>query len=169
MTHFARNNENYYWNGGAFCVNCGKLEGNVTNNGVHPIWHNGCKPGCNSTWEDQDAVCEDYEYAQLMDEEERWAQAQYDPREEEEEEEAYLAYEREMDTLSRKASCTGPPMFPMELLVDGYDITDLILRDDEYEPYDEETECEARREYDREMDVNDEREMDREVKTRVHD
>ena len=103
MAHFARNNGNYYWNGGAFCVNCGKLEGNVTNNGVHPIWHRDCKSGCNSTWEDQDPICEDYEYAELMEEEERWRNACRDPREEDQEaEESYLEYERRREEYARQ-------------------------------------------------------------------
>jgi len=60
---------NHYWDNGAFCVNCGILTGNVTNNGIHPIWHAGCKPGCNSTWEDQEPIMSDDEYAQVIDEE----------------------------------------------------------------------------------------------------
>lgn len=97
MAQYSQNG-NYYWNGGAFCVNCGNLKGNVTNNGVHPIWHANCKTGCNSTWEDQDAICEDYEYAELMDDEERWREACRDPVEEEREAmESYLEYQRQMD------------------------------------------------------------------------
>jgi len=46
-------NNNYYWSNGAYCENCGILTGNVTNNGVQPIWHEGCKPGCKSVWHDQ--------------------------------------------------------------------------------------------------------------------
>jgi hypothetical protein len=187
MSNFTRNNENYYWNGGAFCVNCGKLDGDVTNNGVHPIWHKGCKLGCNSTWEDQDfSPCDDYEYAHLLDEEERWNEACRDTREEEDE--SYLEDERRMDvmeyesrceeweredmanedqvvsprhdTLNQRASCTGPPVFPMELLVNGYNLHDLILDGDDYDPYDEETELEARRQYDREMEAEDREEYE---------
>lgn len=58
----APRNNNYYWNNGAFCENCGILTGNVTNNGIYPIWHAGCKPGCNSVWEDQDPIVSDDEY-----------------------------------------------------------------------------------------------------------
>ena len=235
MSNFARN-ENYYWNGGAFCKNCGVLKGNVTNDGIHPIWHDGCKSGCNSTWEDQEfSACDEHEYAHLLDEEERWEQAQYDPREEEE---PYLEDERQMEYDSRceeweredmsyedrvvtpRASSTGPPEFPMELIVNGYDPTDVceseemgyealiqtpanerindedwerikidweqfkaecrfpikdqsyviqrleahaetmneIDGNEEYEPYNEETERESRQQYDREMDLEDERE-----------
>lgn len=97
MAQYSQNG-NYYWSGGAFCVNCGNLKGNVTNNGVHPIYHANCKTGCNSTWEDQDPICEDYEYAELMDEEERWREACRDPSEEELDElYSYLEYERQME------------------------------------------------------------------------
>lgn len=60
MSNFARNN-NHYWDNGAFCENCGILTGNVTNNGVLPIWHEGCKPGCTSVWQDQDPLSDDDE------------------------------------------------------------------------------------------------------------
>jgi hypothetical protein len=74
MSNAPQNNNNY-WNGGAFCENCGILTGNVINNGIYPIWHAGCKPGCNSHWEDQDPIVSDDEYAHMMDEEERWREA----------------------------------------------------------------------------------------------
>lgn len=45
---------NCYWDGGAFCVNCGILQGNVYDDGVHPIWHPNCKTGCMSSWNSQD-------------------------------------------------------------------------------------------------------------------
>lgn len=75
MSNFTRNN-NHYWNGGAFCANCGILKGNVINNNVHPIWHPRCKPGCNSTWEDQEPLEyeeteEDRFYRELEEEEEQ--------------------------------------------------------------------------------------------------
>ena len=60
MSNAPRNN-NYYWDNGAFCENCGILTGNVTNNGILPIWHTGCKPGCNSVWYDQDPMSDDDE------------------------------------------------------------------------------------------------------------
>jgi hypothetical protein len=59
------------------------------------------------------------------------------------------------DTLNQRAQSTGPPLFPIELLVNGYDLTDLILDEDEYDPYDEETELEARRQCEREMEAED--------------
>ena len=52
-------NKNHYWNNGAFCENCGILTGNVINNGILPIYHKGCKPGCKSVWEDQDPMSDD--------------------------------------------------------------------------------------------------------------
>jgi hypothetical protein len=53
--------KNHYWNNGAFCENCGILTGNVRNNGIFPIYHEGCKPGCKSVWEDQDPISDDEE------------------------------------------------------------------------------------------------------------
>ena len=54
-------NNNSYWNNGAYCENCGMLTGNVINNGIQPIWHPNCKPGCNSVWYDQDPMTDDDE------------------------------------------------------------------------------------------------------------
>ena len=80
----SRNSTNYYWNGGAFCVNCGVLKGNVTNNGIHPIWHQNCKIGCTSSWNDQDIDDTDFfEEARLLDEEERYNLAYGDEDDEE--------------------------------------------------------------------------------------
>ena len=67
-------NNNHYWDGGAFCENCGMLKGNVIDNGVHPIWHPNCKPGCNSAWYNQETIDtnDSFEEARLLDEEERY-------------------------------------------------------------------------------------------------
>lgn len=54
--HNLSQNANHYWDNGAYCLNCGLLQGNVINNNIHPIWHPACKPGCNSTWHDQDPL-----------------------------------------------------------------------------------------------------------------
>ena len=72
--NLSRNN-NHYWSNGAYCVNCGTLEGNVINNNVHPIWHPRCKPGCNSAWHDQEPLEyeeteEDRFYRELEEQEE---------------------------------------------------------------------------------------------------
>ena len=56
----ANQNKNYHWNNGAFCENCGILTGNVK----YTMRHDGCKPGCKSTW-DYEFFCptSDYETA----------------------------------------------------------------------------------------------------------
>jgi hypothetical protein len=54
-------NSNYYYYNGAFCENCGFLTGSVQNNGVDPIWHDGCKPDCKLRWENQLSIVSDDE------------------------------------------------------------------------------------------------------------
>jgi hypothetical protein len=120
MNNAPRNN-NYYWNNGAFCHNCGILKGNVINNGQNPIWHPDCKPGCKSTWEDQDfSPCDEYEYEHILDEEERWNEAYQNQR----------------------PQSTGHPELPMEFFVNGYDEYDLILdaEEEEQEEHEEQEE-----------------------------
>jgi hypothetical protein len=77
----APQNNNYHWTNGAFCENCGILTGNVTNNGIFPIYHEGCKPGCKSVWEDQDPISDDEE-----EEEEEEDKEEEDKEEEDKEE-----------------------------------------------------------------------------------
>lgn len=78
-------NNNHYWDGGAFCENCGKLKSNVIDNGDHPIWHPNCKPGCNSAWYNQETIdtndsCKEEERynAEDQDEYERHCEEEYE-------------------------------------------------------------------------------------------
>jgi len=156
---------NHYWDNGAYCGNCGILKGNVTNNGIHPIWHTGCKVGCNSTWEDQDPILSDDEYAHLLDEEERWRNACRDPRQEEEEDELQPDYAPDIEQIEREdMSYEDSNVLTLE---QEYSATMCWENLHAYHEDDEELELEAREEYRREMEAQEREEDAMEERDRI--
>jgi hypothetical protein len=111
----APQNNNYHWNNGAFCENCGILTGNVK----YTMRHDGCKPGCKSIW-DYEFFCptSDYEKARehhslmskhllLHDDEDEDEDEEEEEEDEEEEEEEEDEEEEEEDEDEEEGSFQG--------------------------------------------------------------
>ena len=97
-----------YWYNGAYCENCGVLTGNVINNGVHPLWHPDCNPGCKTVWHKKTVLpTSNGENPSLINEEERkhldyTPQHAYKEDDEELELEAIEEYKRELEAQERE-------------------------------------------------------------------